>query len=498
MGDEQHPRFALLRFAGEIGTKARATRLQFRRRLVHNLKDALVTHGFPARLDVSHERIFVPLPEQDPGPTEGAGEFHHPLTRVFGIQSLSFVERRSITSLDDIVRAGEALFAERVRDRRFAVRVRNVGDRGPRAFRSPEVERALGTALLRTAAGVDLSHPEVTVHIETSSSGTSYFSERIPAPGGLPLGVEGEALALISGGIDSAVAAWQMLKRGVSLDYVFCNLGGDAHLHGTVRVAKVLADRWSYGDRPRLHAIDFEPITGALRANTERRYWQILLKRMMLRAASALSRERRTAAIITGEAVGQVSSQTLQNLAVISRATEENVLRPLVGFNKDEIIAAAERIGTFDLSKTVKEYCALVGHKPATRANLSAIEREEAKLDLTLVDRAVAARSVINLRELSMESLEIPELAIERIPRDAVVIDLRPIAQYRSGHYTDALHLDVGRAVQALASMDRARTYVLSCEFGLLSAHLAQQMRREGFDAYHFRGGQRALMEAAR
>jgi thiamine biosynthesis protein ThiI len=496
MADEKHPPLALLRFSGEIGIKARATRRQFRRRLVQNLKDALASHGLPARLDVSHERIYVELPEHAPGPSLAAGAYEHPLTRIFGIQSISFAERRPVTALDDIVRTGEALFRERVRGQRFAVRARHVGNRGPNALRSQEVERALGAALLPVSAGVDLSRPEFTAYAELSRDSVSFFAERTPGPGGLPLGVEGSAVALLSGGFDSAVAAWQLLKRGVALDYVFCNLGGPTHLHGAVRVAKVLADRWSYGDRPRFHAIDFAQVSEDLCTRSSQRYRQILLKRLMLKAAAAVGRRDRTGAIVTGEVVGQVSSQTLHNLFVISRATEQVVLRPLVGFDKNEIIAVAERIGTSELSKVVGEYCALVSRRPATRAALEAIEREEGQLDPTLLERAVATRSVLDLRELNVASLELPELSIDRVPQDAVIIDLRPLAQYRSGHYPDALHLDFLRALQVFPTLDRSRSYVLTCEFGLLSAHLAEQMRREGFDVHHFRGGQRALMRS--
>jgi thiamine biosynthesis protein ThiI len=494
MGKDQHPKLALLRFSGEIGIKARATRRQFRRRLIQNLRDALASHGLRARIEVSHERIFVELPEDTPGVAEIEVAGDHPLTRLFGIQSISFVERRPLTSLEGVVRTGVHLFRERVRDRHFAVRARRVGDRSAIPLRAQAVECALGAALLPDAAGVDLGAPEVTVHVELAENATSFFSERIAAPGGLPLGVEGAAVALLSGGFDSAVAAWQMLKRGVALDYVFCNLGGQTHLHGAVRVAKLLADHWSYGDRPRLHAIDFEPVAEALRAHTEQRYWQVLLKRAMLRAASGVGRRNRAAAIVTGEAMGQVSSQTLRNLDVISRATDQTLLRPLVGFNKDEIIALARRIGTYELSKVVGEYCALVRQRPATRATLEAVEREEAKLDPTLLERAVARRSVLDLRELELESFERPELAVDHIPEKAVIIDLRPLAQYRSHHHPDALHLDFTQALQAFPSFDRSQTYVLACEFGLLSAHLAERMRGEGFDVYHFRGGQRALM----
>ena len=497
MGESAHPRQALLRFSGEIGIKGRGTRLQFRKRLLRNLRDALHSEEGSPRIDVSHTRVLVELPEHFPGIDVPEALADHPLTRVFGVQSVSLVERHPVVELDEIVRRGVALFRDAVRGKRFAVRARRVGDRSQVRAERREVERRLGEALRPESAGVDLEHPQVTARIELGEEATCFFSERTPAPGGLPLGVEGSALALLSGGFDSAVAAWLMQKRGVRLDYVFCNLGGRSHLQGVLSVAKVLADRWSYGERPRLHEIHFEPLAAALQARTEKRYWQVLLKRLMLRAAARVLREGRAAALVTGDAVGQVSSQTLQNLAVVSRAVPETVLRPLLGFNKEEIIELARRIGTFDLSKVVGEYCALVPSRPATAARLAVVEAEEQALDPVLLERAVATRSIHDLRALDVSDFASPDLDVDRIPPGATVIDLRPVAQYRSGHYPEALHLEFGQAVEVLDSLDRERTYVLSCEFGLLSAHLAELMRRRGFRAYHFRGGQRALMRSA-
>jgi thiamine biosynthesis protein ThiI len=480
----------LLRFSGEIGVKARGTRHHFVRRLLHNLHDALASEGAgaPPRIRVSHDRILVEVP---PGADPSC------LGRVFGVQSLSAALERTPPRLEALVTRGRELFAEAVRGRRFAVRARRVGSRERIALHSREVERELGAALLPGAAGVDLDEPEVVVHVELAEGCAWLLGAPIPGPGGLPLGVEGRALALLSGGFDSAVAAWQLQRRGVAVDHVFCNLGGTAHEAGALRVAKLLAERWSYGQRPRLHSIDFAPVVAQLQARTQRRYWQVLLKRLMLRAAEALARERGAAAIATGEAVGQVSSQTLQNLAVISRATGILLLRPLVGMNKDEIIALARRIGTFEISRVVGEYCDLVPRRPATASTLEAVLAEEARLDADLLARAVAGRRDFDLRGLDVEGLAAPELQVERVPPGALLIDLRPREQYLSWHPEGALHLEPAQALRAYPSFDRSRTYVLSCDLGLVSAHLAERMRKEGFDAFHLRGGTRTLRRLA-
>jgi thiamine biosynthesis protein ThiI len=235
-------------------------------------------------------------------------------------------------------------------------------------------------------------------------------------------------------------------------------------------------------------------VAEALRAHTTKRYWQILLKRQMLRAAEAVAEEIGASAIVTGDSVGQVSSQTLPNLAVVSRATPLAVLRPLVGMDKSEIMDRARAIGTWELSKAVGEYCALVPNKPATQARLEVVLAEEARLPDDPLRAPLAARTAFDLRALESAAFDDAGLAVETLPEDAVLLDLRPIGQYRGGHHPAALHLDFASALAAAPSLDRARRYVLVCEFGLLSAQLADHMRREGFRVHHFRGGQRALM----
>ncbi len=489
MGAQSDSQLILVRFAGEVAIKARATRQYFLKRLSRNLKDALKSHGIRGRLIRTHDRLYI----------EGAGsKALAPVSRVFGIQSLALVEPRPWSSLDELVAIGVELTGDLLRGKRYAVRARRVGERARIGISAREVERRLGAALGPGSAGVDLSSPEVTVHLEIGPNRAYFYNDSLRGRGGLPVGVEGRAVALVSGGFDSAVAAWQLLKRGVSLDYVFCNLGGRSHQLGTFRVIKRLADNWSYGSRPRLHAIDFDLLAQDLRLHCDARYWQILLKRLMLRAADRVARDRGALAIATGDAIGQVSSQTLPNLAVISEATSLPILRPLVGLNKDEIIGRARDIGTYELSRVVREYCAMVPSKPATAATPAAVHAQEARLDGALLDRVVAERGVFDLRALELDKFDLPELEVREIPEGATLIDLRNKAAFQSWHHPGALFLDFGAALRAYPSFERGRSYVLYCEFGLKSAHLAELMRREGFEAYHFRGGLPDLLRYCR
>ena len=187
---------------------------------------------------------------------------------------------------------------------------------GSFGFGTQDVHVQLGAAL-NTYGTVNLDHPEVTVGVELRDGEALLFCGRIGGVGGLPLGVEGRAVCLLSGGFDSPVAAWLMLKRGVALDYVFCNLGGEAYERAVVSVAKILADAWSFGDRPKIHIIDFDAVVANLKDVVTPRYWQVVLKRVMYRAAEQVATAIGAEGIVTGEAIGQVSSQTLHNLRAI-------------------------------------------------------------------------------------------------------------------------------------------------------------------------------------
>jgi thiamine biosynthesis protein ThiI len=304
-------------------------------------------------------------------------------------------------------------------------------------------------------------------------------------------------VALVSGGFDSPVAAFQLLRRGVRLDYVFCNLAGRTHELGALRVMKVIAERWSYGDRPRLHALDFRPVVQELMERSEPRLWQILLKREMLRAAEAVARAVRGQAIVTGEALGQVSSQTLANLAVISEATSLPIFRPLIGFHKDEIIALANRIGTGPLSAAVGEYCAIVPRRPATAARLADVLRQEERRDGAALEHALKTSLRVDLRSFDPDRELLGDLSVDALPPGAVLLDLRSREEFAAWHPEGALRLDFPDALRAYPSFAREREYVVYCAFGLKSAHLAEQMREAGFHAHHFRGGSRALRRAA-
>jgi thiamine biosynthesis protein ThiI len=476
----------LVRLGSELTIKSRRTRTAFVQRLVRNMRDALKGAGIEHRIEAVWDRIYVHTDGPRAEPV---------LARIFGISSLSRVERSVPAELEAIVRAGDELYRERVRGQHFAVRARR---NGTHPFTSRDVEVQLGAALLPHAAGVDLTSPDVTVHVEVRETEAFLFSDRSEAVGGLPLGVQGKALALLSGGYDSAVAAWLTMKRGVALDYVFCNLGGDAYERAVLHVAKLLADEWSFGSAPKLHVIDFGPALDELRGKARQAYWQVVLKRLMYRAAEQVAGYLKAEALVTGEAIGQVSSQTLVNLRAIESVATLPVFRPLLGFDKGEIIERARFIGTASLSEQVKEYCAIAPGKPVTAATIERVDAEENKLDLAVIHAAVAGRKVLDLRALQPGDMVAPYLFATDVPDDAVVIDCRPRAQFRAWHLKGAEHREEWEILRDFRKLDRNRKYILYCAHGIQTAYIAEKMQRAGYEAYSFRGGLRGIIEYAR
>jgi len=464
---------------GEITIKGRGTRERFEQLLLRNLDDALRTHSIPYKLRRERGRIFIYAENE-----RRAAEI---LRHVFGVKSLSIAHEVEFKGLEDLVEKAEGFFASKVRGRAFAVRARRAGKHD---FTSMDVEKALGAALLKYGGRVDLEEPEVTAFVEIRGARAYLYTEVLKAYGGLPVGSEGRVLALVSGGFDSPIAAWYMLRRGAEVHYLLCNLGGPVQELGALHVLKVLADRWSYGYRPKLYVVDFRKLLREVRRKCDVSLLNVILKRYMYRAAEALAKKIGGEAVVTGEALGQAASQTLRNLYVSSMAIRMPILRPLIGFDKDDIIALAREVGTYDASARVKEYCGAFAEHPRTHASLEEVEAEEEKLDPSLLKEALANVKVYDLRSVSVEE-RIEGLEVDDVPRGAVVLDLRSGSKFRRWHIPGSIHVDFDELLERVDELDPSATYVLVCDEGALSLEAAYLLRKLGFKAYSLRGGVR-------
>jgi thiamine biosynthesis protein ThiI len=380
---------------GELFLKSAPVMKRFTDALTRNIASALEMASLPHRIQVYRGRILVH--------GENPGRIAEEVSRVFGVVGVSVVTVTDPSVETIAAAAGERAARCLKEGMSFAVRARRTGVAG---FTSQQLAAAVGTRILSRARGarVNLDHPDYEIFVEAREFGGLVYDERLSGPGGLPGGTQGKVLTLLSGGIDSPVATWLMMRRGCSATLLHLAGGrwaGKDLLPAVHRHHGILS-RWCPGIPLDLVVADMEPVYDRLVGMKEPRYRCVLCKRFMLRAASALAREEGAAAVVTGENLGQVASQTLQNLSVIAGAASVPVLRPLIGHDKSEIVDLARKIGTFDEAKG-ETGCLAVPRYPSTAAREEVIREKEEELELSgLVEEILA--TVERYRALNGES----------------------------------------------------------------------------------------------
>ena len=303
------------------------------------------------------------------------------ISAVFGVANFSIVERTA----KDIEALRSAILAAMDGLRFDSFRVET--QRGDKTFplTSPEINRQLGGAIKeKSGARVDLTHPEFTVTVEVLPQDAFFGFDKIAGAGGLPVGASGRVVSLISGGFDSPVASYRMMQRGCRLIFV--------HFHGAPyqdktsqeKVRDLVRTLTRHQFQSRLYIVPFGEIQRQIVASVARPLRVVLYRRMMLRIAEVIARNEKAKALVTGESLGQVASQTLDNMAVIQQAALLPILRPLVGMDKQEIIDQARRIGTFETSSIPDQDCCqlFVPKHPATKAQFREVEDAETSFDV--------------------------------------------------------------------------------------------------------------------
>ncbi len=383
---------------GELSLKG-GNRRRFEKILRRNLRLALEhALGEAPRIEKRHGRFYL-LDPRDPRKTARLA------ARVFGVANASPASRVPAEPAA-LEQAALKLLERRLEEaapRTFAVRVRRADKRFP--IRSGPFAAEVGARVLEAHPGlkVDLDAPELELGIEIREEGAFVFLEKIPGSGGLPVGSEGRVLSLLSGGIDSPVASWMMMKRGCRVEFLHFDSSpftGPGSLEKVRRLARIL-DSWQGGTK--VFVCPFAEIQKVLRARRGESYRTLLYRRFMMRIAGALASRRRLGALVTGDSLGQVASQTLANLRVVHAAAADlPVFRPLVGLDKEETIALARRIGTYETSIEPYEDCCTLfqPRSPATAGKAETAAALEAGLDL----EGLTAGALENLRELDLDA----------------------------------------------------------------------------------------------
>lgn len=390
------PGLILARY-GEIGLKGK-NRWLFEEKLIERMRAALAGCGVE-RIEREYGRIYVRV-------SEDVEKACRRLTRVFGLVAVSPAVSADL-DLEAIKAAAAAALAEARAEGHTTFKVDTRRPNKSFPLTSPEVNRLLGTHLLRTFPDlkVDVHNPAVKLEVELRERAYIYWRS-LPGPGGLPLGVSGRAVLLLSGGIDSPVAGWMAMKRGVEIIPVYFHsfpFTSDRAKEKVVDLCRVLA---RYAGRIKLYVIPFTDIQKALHQGGPDELQTILLRRMMMRIARRVAEREGAVALITGESVGQVASQTLPSLAATGAVVDLPILRPLIALDKEEIIARAKSIGTFEISiRPYADCCTVfVPRHPETRPDLDRVARVEAGLvDPALIDTALERAEISEIEDESTE-----------------------------------------------------------------------------------------------
>ena len=377
----------------EIALKGK-NRPWFLSRLARNLRSAVTD------LDVKAVRQLMGRIEVVLGPDATREDVGERIRRTFGVANFSYAARTEL-NLDTLANSVLRDLQNRTCES-FRVSVRRADKRFP--MTSPEVEREVG-GRIKAARGwkVDLENADLVIHVELLSDEAFYFFGKERGPGGLPIGTAGRVVCLLSGGIDSPVAAHRMMKRGCAVTFV--------HFHSypilsrasqdKTRELVTLLTRWQR--RSRLYLVPFGDIQQQVVLAVPAPMRVVVYRRLMMRIAEQIARVRHAKALVTGEVVGQVASQTLENLAVIGAVAALPVFRPLIGMDKEEITAEAIKLGSYPISIVPDQDCCTLftPRHPLTRARLAQIESAEAVLPIAdFVDRAV--------RDAVVEDFEFP------------------------------------------------------------------------------------------
>ncbi len=471
----------LLRF-GELTLKSAPVRKRMIRRLISNLHDALKRRQIPYHIERQWARVFVTTSEPEALSTV--------LSRLFGILSFSEVQRFPSEGYQALLAKAVPYFAPHVQGRTFAVRARR--DPEDTEYSTRKLEPELGSLLLEGSTGVNLMKPEVTCHVEVRGRESFLYASKETAVGGFPIGVTESCLSLISGGFDSPVASWLATRRGIPCDFLFFELGGLTQRAPVYSHLRHLYQEWFFGYRPKLFVVNGKPILEALHSNIPPKYWNVMLKRVFYKVGERLAGRHRHTALVTGEAISQVSSQTLTNLRSLESGLNIMVLRPVLTYDKREIVRVATTIGTSDISEKVKEYCAITPGSPSTAATSNQVLDFETMLGgdpfYTSLLEDVEELRVDQIHEDQLQYLHV---LTDEVPKKAVWLDMRENPDPPLSHPCKVISLE--ELVTDPTQLSTETTYLALCEVGMQSMEAAYMLQEMGYRVLSYEGGTERL-----
>jgi tRNA uracil 4-sulfurtransferase len=461
----------ILKLFPEIMVKGSSAKRQMVGQLYNNLLKMLGRYSEDIHVRKFSDKIEVVTP------IDFVVEVRQLLLDTPGIeQVLEALQFDKMDTLDQIkVKVGEVTH-KAIEGKTFVVRAKRSGTH---SFRSTELEQTVGGYMLATypSNGVDLHKPEVTIRIELLNNQLNIITNKHVGLAGFPLGTQGDILSLMSGGFDSTVASYLTMKRGLKTHFIFFNLGGIAHEIGVKQVALYLWQKFGSSHRVKFISVPFDDVLTEIFASTHDTYMGVTLKRLMLLASEKVANEMEIDALLTGESVAQVSSQTLRNLALIDQVTNKLILRPLSTMNKPEIIDIANTIGTRRFAESMPEYCGVISKGPVTHGSYKRMEREAKRFNYDVLDKAVEDSTTIYVDEVIDDVTNAsPIEVITDLNSAYIVIDIRAEDDCIETS-CESIKIPFHKLKTEFKKLDKDKEYLLYCEKGIMSQLHAQYLR---------------------
>lgn len=473
----------IIRLFPEISIKSKPVRNRLIKLLEQNLINVAKGKELMVHTHCQWDKIFIEI-KNEPCDNLQARAIEY-LSNIPGIHSFLSILEFNFQSPEDIFAQIKDILGPKIVGKTFALRVKR---RGNHTLSSQEFERVIGGMFKANfnSAGVVLNKPEVTLNIEIDQNKVFVINDIFKGQGGYPVGSQGEVISLISGGYDSGVSTYRAIRRGLKVHYLFFNLGGDAHEIGVKQESYYLWKKFASSHRVKFITVPFERVVEQILQKTHHGIRGVILKRKMMEVASEIAKLIGAQAIVTGEAVGQVSSQTLINLSHIDKACRIMLLRPLAMVDKQDIIDESVKIGTEPFAKSMPEYCGVISDHPNVCPSEEFILEQEALMDNTLVDDAVQRAKHMDIKFIpdDMQHIEQSVSIVNTLNHNDIVIDVRSnddMQKHPLVCENEVIHIPFYKLQEQFASLDKLKNYALYCDQGVMSIMQAKVLKAQGY-----------------
>lgn len=476
------PNLFLVKLFPEIIIKSHSVRLSMIRTLNVNIRNVLKHFGIECKIQSKWDKLMVKCDNSQELP-----KLIEIMQNIPGIHSFAEVHCSSFTDVNDIYLQTKELYEGKLVGKTFCVRVKR---KGTHDFTSIDVEKYVGGGLNQNleSNGVKLTNPDLQINIEIDQNQLYLIKNTHQGLGGYPLSTQEDVLSLISGGFDSGVSSFKFIKRGCKVHYCFFNMGGRDHEIGVKQEAYYLWNRFGSSHRVKFYSVPFEPVIAEILETMNKHLMGVILKRMMMRVASRIAQKNKIHALVTGESVGQVSSQTVTNLSVIDQVTDTMILRPLIVTDKQDIIDECRKIGTVEIAESMPEYCGVISQKPTTHAKLDDILEEEKKFNFKVIDKAVEDTVCTDIRDIAKETDGVltEVTTVTSIAEDETVIDIRSQDEVDDEPLTipgvKIINIPFYKISTTFGDLDQSKNYLLFCKNGVMSRIQALYLKEQGYN----------------